>query len=166
MKKILLIGLLAAVLTAAYGYAEMGPGMMERGYGSEKELEAYERHRGQGGGMYPGMPGCGMGPGWGMGQGMMGYGGGHMMGQGWGMGPGMMGYGMGRGMHDPQAKEFLDETKDLRKSLHMKHFEYFEAMRDPDTPPKTMKRLRDETWELKKKLFDKRWEKFEKQRKK
>ena len=55
---------------------------------------------------------------------------------------GMGGCGCGGGMHIPGGGAFggtmdravLDATKELRKSLVLKRFEYFEAMRDPDTP--------------------------------
>ncbi|RME65041.1 MAG: hypothetical protein D6778_06935, partial [Nitrospirae bacterium] len=61
------------------------------------------------------------------------------MGAYWGMGPGMMGgYGPGYctgpgSCFGPQAydQKFLDETRDLRKQLHEKRFEYFEALRNP-----------------------------------
>ena len=81
-----------------------------------------------------------MGPGYGghmMGQEygghMMGQGGGHMMGQG---GGNMMGWG-GSGYY----QEFLNETADLRKELHNKKFEYFEALRDPKTPAEDITKL-------------------------
>jgi hypothetical protein len=124
------------------GYG-MGPGMM--GYGMGPGMMGY--------GMGPGMMGYGMGPGMmgqGMGPGMMGYGmGPGMMGQG--MGPGMMGYGMGPGMmnvYNPQMKEFLDETKDLRKKLHTLQFDYSEALRDPETKPETITKLKNEMKDL------------------
>jgi len=83
----------------------------------------------------------------GMGGGMRGYGG---CGMGPGMmGPGMMGRGMGMGM-GPGAgawaygKSGLDATKDLRRDLHMKRFEYFEALRDPDISDKDILKLEEE----------------------
>jgi hypothetical protein len=126
------------------GYG-MGPGMMG-GYG-------------MGHGM---MGGCGMGQGmmggYGMGHGMMGGCG--MMG-GHGMGQGMMGgYGMGHGMmggcaHDEEQQNFLDETADLRKELHGKKFDYFEAIRKSDTKPETISRLIVEIRDLQKKIYEK-----------
>jgi hypothetical protein len=84
---------------------------------------------------------------------MMGSGyGGHMMGQGYGRhmtGP-MMGWG---GSEDNQ--KFLDETTDLRKDLHEKKFEYFEATRNPETKPETIAKLEKETRELQEKLYTK-----------
>jgi hypothetical protein len=85
-----------------YGYG-MGPGMMGPGYGY---------------GMGPGMMGPGYG--YGMGPGMMGPG------YGYGMGPGYGGYGW---MNSKEAKEFLDATRDLRKKLHAKMFDYMEMVR-------------------------------------
>jgi hypothetical protein len=117
----------------------MGQGMM--GYG------------GYGGMMGPGMMGHhnmmhGM-----MGPGMMGYGGYGMM------NPGMMGYGKGPGTmggYNYEANQkFLSDTADLRKELHNKKFEYFEAARNPDTKPDTVKNLEKEIWDLQKKISDK-----------
>jgi len=127
------------------GYG-MGPGMMG-GYG-------------MGYGMGPGMMG-GYGMGYGMGPGMMGG-----YGPGYGMGPGMMGgygpgYGMGPGMmggYAPQTQKFLDETRDLRKEIHNKQFEYAEAQRDPKTTPETLWLLEKELRELTGKLSEKMYE--------
>lgn len=83
----------------------------------------------------PGTWGGGFMSGPGYGQHMMGPGyGGHMMGSmtGWaGRGPGS----------DPA---FLDETREARKELHEKKFEYFEAVRDQDTAPETIAKLEKE----------------------
>jgi hypothetical protein len=106
---------------------------------------------GYGYGMGPGMMG-----GYGMGSGMMGgYGMGPGMMGGCGMGSGMMsgmGYGMmGPGMmysYGPEFKKYLDETKDLRKSLHMKMFDYMEALRDPETTREAITTLRKEMSDL------------------
>ena len=128
----------------------MGPGMMSKG-----RMGGY-------GMMGPGMMGygdCGM-----MGYGHMGgYG---MMGQGH-MG-GMMGYG-GYGMrgYDAESYEryrenykksqeeyqkYLDETSSLRKKLHNKKFDYYEAIRNPDTKRGTIleieKEIRDLQWQI------------------
>jgi hypothetical protein len=100
---------------------------------------------------------------------MMGQGyGGHMMGQGYGghmMGQGygghMMGPGYGGHMKDREGpgygadKEFLDETADLRKALHEKKFEYFEASRNPETDPATLTKLDKELYEIKSKIREK-----------
>jgi len=116
----------------AMGPGMMGPGMM--GYG-----------------------GCGM-----MGPGMMGYGGCGMM------GPGMMGYGMmehHQMMHgstpgmmwkcgNDEYKKFLDDTRELRKSLHSLKFEYFEAMRNPDEDGKKLAEIEKNMREIQKKIND------------
>jgi hypothetical protein len=144
----------------------MGPGMMGHGYGMGPGMMGY------GYGMGPGMMGYGwgMGPGmmgygrWGMGPGMMGYGcgmGPGMMGYGWGMGPGMM-YGRGPGYYGHYSKEqaekekkFLDETKDLRKQLYMKRFDYMEAARNPKTSAETLSKLRKEIGDLYEEIYKK-----------
>lgn len=157
MKRILLITVLITGLTAVYSFAQMGEGMMgQAGPRSKYKTESPYYERGycpclQM--MGPGMMGYGMGPG------MMGYGGygmGHMGGMmGPGMGPGMMGYGRGMGMWDyspEEYKEYMDKTLSLRKKLHEKRFEYFEAARNPDTDRKTLmkleKELRDLQWDI------------------
>jgi len=63
---------------------------------------------------------------------------GHMMMQGCGghMTESMMG--MCGQMADPK---FLDETRDLRKSLHDKRFEYSEAARNPETSQEYLTQL-------------------------
>lgn len=81
-----------------------------------------------------------MGPGYGM----------HMMGPGYGghmMGPGARGYA-------PDQK-FLEETADLRKDLHNRKFEYFEARRNPGTSDETMKKLEKEIYDLQTKIREK-----------
>jgi len=101
------------------GWGMMGPGMMGPGMMGPGMMGP--------GMMGPGMMGWGH-PGWGMmGPGMMGWG--H---RGWGMmGPGMMGYGWGP-EHGEEYSKWLDETRDLRQQLHMKTFEYREALRNPE----------------------------------
>jgi hypothetical protein len=84
--------------------------------------------------------------GWGFGGPMMGPGyGGHMMGA-------MMGtYGTGtRG-----DQKFFDETASLRKQLHEKRFDYFEASRDPKTPPGVIEKLEKDIFELQSKIREK-----------
>ncbi len=88
------------------------------------------------------------GPGW--------VGGGHMMGPGYGgymMGPAMMGW--TGGYPATYNQKFLDETRDLRKELHQKRFEYFEAIRNPETKPETVTKLEKEIFELQQKLHEK-----------
>ncbi len=106
---------------------------------------------GRGSGMGYGMMGGGMGPG--MMGGGMGYG---MMGGG--MGPGMMGGGYGTGRSyatNAYDQKFLDETKNLRKQLNGKRFEYFEALRNPKTTPDTIAKLEKEITELQKNIYAK-----------
>jgi hypothetical protein len=85
------------------------------------------------------------------------WGGGHMMGYGtgpgYGMGPGSGGHMYGwTGGYD---QKFLDETADLRKELHEKKFEYFEATRNPDTTAETITKLEKEISDIQDKLFAK-----------
>ena len=90
------------------------------------------------------------GPGWyGDNQGGPFYGYGyHMMGPGYG-GP-MTGW--RGGGYD---KKFLDETAGLRKELNEKKFDYFEAIRHPNTDPETVAKLEQELGELQDKLYAK-----------
>ena len=90
---------------------------------------------------------------------MNGYGYSGMMG---GMGAGMMGgYGMGSGMmgwNNPyttnsQLRDFLDKTASVRKQLQDKQFEYYEALRNPDTKKETLEKLQREIFELQQKLY-------------
>jgi hypothetical protein len=104
-------------------------------------------------GSYMGQGGYGMGPGM-MGQGMMGRG---MMG-GRGMGPGMMGPDMiGRGYQSQssECQKFYDDTAGLRKELHNKRFEYFEAARNPKTTGDTLAKIEKEVRELQEKIYAK-----------
>lgn len=67
-------------------------------------------------------------------------------------------YTMGHGYHGQMMREkgydqkFLDETAGLRKELHTKKFEYFEAIRNPKTEPATISKLEKEIRELKDKI--------------
>jgi hypothetical protein len=107
--------------------------------------------------------GYGMGPGmmrgYGMGRGMMGgYGMGPGMMRGYGMGPGMMGgYGMGPGFYglSGECQKFYDDTVKLRKELHDKRFEYFEAVRNPKTTVGNLTDLQEEMKELQEKIYSK-----------
>ncbi len=89
-----------------------------------------------------------------------GWSGGHMMDRGYGghmMGPGYGGHMMeqGYGGHmrgwtnkgytpSQDDQKFLDETAAIRKDLHSKRFEYFEAQRDPATTGETLAKLEKE----------------------
>jgi hypothetical protein len=97
--------------------------------------------------------------GWGGGY-MMGPGyGGYMMGAGYGghmMGPGYGGAMMGwRGPGYGTDTKFMDETAGLRKELHDKKFEYFEASRNPETDPGRLTKLENELAELQTKIREK-----------
>ena len=86
--------------------------------------------------------------------------GGHMMGQGYGghmMGPGYGGRMMGKGGPDgyEAGKKFLDETADMRRELHDKKFEYFEATRDPETSHEKITKLEKEIYEIQSKVREK-----------
>lgn len=77
---------------------------------------------------------------------MMGVDSGHMM----GMGPWMM-----RGYGYQRYQKFLDETVDLRRELNSKRFDYFEALRNPNTTPERIERLEKEIQELEDKIEEK-----------
>ncbi|MCK5505215.1 MAG: hypothetical protein KAJ10_08635 [Thermodesulfovibrionia bacterium] len=167
MKRIFLITALIVALTATYSFAQMGQDHMmdQEMMGSQSQQQTGETP--YGGGYYP-CPQM-------MGPGMMGYGGygmmGHMGGmmgygmKGSGMSRGMMGYGMmgsgmGRGMmgygyNSEEFRKYLDETVDLRKKLHNKRFEYFEAFRNSETKRETIMKLEKE-------ILDLQWEIYEK----
>ena len=89
--------------------------------------------------------------GWGGGN-MMGPGyGGHMMEQGYG---GHMRGWTGSGNTPTQTdQKFLDETATIRKDLHNKKFEYFEAQRNSDTKVETLAQLEKEISELQEGIF-------------
>jgi len=57
---------------------------------------------------------------------------------------GMGGHAARHGMGNPMMKAFLDETKDLRKELHMKKFEYHEAARNFDVPVEDLMKMEKE----------------------
>jgi hypothetical protein len=163
-----------------YGGYGMGPGMMGYGgYGMGPGMMGYGGY-GMGSGMM-GYGGCGnmgyggygmMGPGmmgnhqmmhggYGMGSGMMGYGTPGMMGHhqmmhgGYGMGSGMMGYG-GQGYNAEAYRKFMDETSTLRKKMHDKKFEYFEALRNPETKREDVVKMEKELQELQREIYEKR----------
>jgi len=69
-----------------------------------------------------------------------------------------LGYGMGFGMWGYNAEryqKFLNETADLRKELHNKRFEYFEALRNSKTKTETVTELEKEIQELQGKIYEK-----------
>jgi hypothetical protein len=149
-RTVICLAILSIFAVFAISYAQ-GPGMMGPGYG--------------GYGMRPGMMGSGQ-QGWqycpycgqalgqggyGMGHGMMGRGG--MMGGGYGyhMGPGMMGPGYYQ--QNEACQKFLDETAGTRKDFHNKRYEYFEAIRNPQTTPETAAKLEKELRDLHEKIY-------------
>ncbi|MBI5664189.1 MAG: hypothetical protein HZC49_03720 [Nitrospirae bacterium] len=77
--------------------------------------------------------------------------GGHMTGPGYG----------GRMMMEPGGpvtgpdQAFLNETAELRKELHNKKFEYFEAKRDPKTTVETLSRLEKEIYDIRSSIREK-----------
>ncbi len=156
MKRVFIITILIVGLVATYSFAHMQEGMMgsDTMMGSQSQLQTGEIPQT---GWYPSCPhmmGQGMmGQGMMGGQGIMGQG---MMGQGM-MGPGMMGQGMDPGMmweyKAESYKKFLNDTADLRKELHNKKFEYFEALRNPKTKPETITKFEKEMRELQDKIF-------------
>jgi uncharacterized coiled-coil DUF342 family protein len=52
-------------------------------------------------------------------------------------------------------QKFLDETVDLRRELHNKKFEYFEAARKADADPEAITSLKKEIRDLKEKIHEK-----------
>lgn len=93
------------------------------------------------------------------------WGGGHMMGsgyEGYGMGPGYGGHMMEQaygghmyGRAGSHNQKFLNETAELRKELHNKRFEYFEALRNPETKVETITKLEKQIGSLQDKIFEK-----------
>ena len=152
-KRILLASVLAAFLAAGAASAQTGhEGMqgMQAEPGTAPPPAAAPMAA-------PGMMGGKMGQG-GMGGGMGGMMGGKgMCGMMGGMGGGMMGPGMGTLSPEAQQK-FLDATKDLRKKLHDKQFEYGEAARNPKADKKEILKKRKELWDIQQKIHAKAWD--------
>ena len=154
-KRILLASVLASFLAAGAASAQTGhEGMqaMQAEPGTAPPPAAAP--------MAPGMMGGKMGQG--MMHGKMGDQGGMMGGMGMcgmmgGMGGGMMGPGMGTLSPEAQQK-FLDATKDLRKKLHDKQFEYGEAARNPKADKKELLKKRRELWDIQQKIHTKAWD--------
>lgn len=69
------------------------------------------------------------------------------------MGPGYKGHMMGQAGGFDQ--KFLDESADLRRELHNKKFEYFEAKRNPETTYETVAKLEKDIHELQEKIHEK-----------
>jgi len=102
---------------------------------------------------------AGDGQGMKMGSGMMGGMGPGMMGGGMGMGPcGMGGMMPGLGDLSPENQQkYLNATKELRKKLNDKQFEYAEAARNPKADRKELLKKRKEMWEIQHKIHEQAW---------
>ena len=158
-KKLLVATALAGMFAAGTVSAQSGHEMMQAAPPAQQQDAAPQQTfpsmgpgmMGGGMGMGPGMMGGGMGPG------MMGGGMG-MMGGGMGMGScGQMGGMMGN--LDPENQQkYLDATKDLRKTLNDKQFEYLEAARNPKTSKADLLKKRKELWDIQHKIHEKAWE--------
>jgi hypothetical protein len=121
---------------------------------------------GMGYGMVPGMISSGWGLGmWGpaMVPGDMGYGWAPAMmqrgrGYGWAPGPrrGRKGYGPS-GPDSEELRKFFDETRELRKEMLLKRFEYREMMRNPDVKAADVEKILTEIHNLRMKIFRKRF---------
>ncbi|MEW6594314.1 MAG: hypothetical protein AB1413_05520 [Thermodesulfobacteriota bacterium] len=149
-KKLLMATLLTGILTAGTAAAQTG----HAGHGGPPAAD------GKATAAQPAAP-AGHGK---MGHGMMGGGMGGMMGggMGGGMGCGMMGGGMGKGIADElgpeEQQKYLDATRELRKKLHDRQFEYGEAARNPKTTRAELLKKKKEVWDLQQKLHEKAWE--------
>ncbi len=73
------------------------------------------------------------------------------------IGPGMMSPEMWRDYltRNPECQKFLDDTVGLRKDLHNKRFEYFEAIRNPKTTGETVSKLEKEIRDLQELIYAK-----------
>jgi hypothetical protein len=157
MKKVIAIAAFAALIASgALIYAQ--DGKMGMGMGRGQQQQPQQQQQGDNS-----CSGCGMG------QGMMGPGMG--MGQGMGMMGGMMGQGMMGGnntdscpMNDidnspcvnrsKEYQKFLDDTVKIRRELNARRFDYFEALRNPKTPPEELGKLLKELVELTRNLHE------------
>lgn len=175
-KKLLMAMALASMLAAGTISAQTGQEMMQDPdpgamASSPQAMQPMGYGRGpckmrDGMGMGPGMMDGGMGMGPGMMGGGMGMGPG-MMHRGMGMGPGMMhrGMGLGCGMKDSMLgnldpedqQKYLDATKQLRKKLNDKQFEYSEAARNAKTSKADLVKMRKELWEMQHEIQEKAW---------
>lgn len=111
-----------------------------------------------GGMMGQGMMGQGMMQGQGMmsGKDMMMQGGmGCMKMMGQGMGMGMMGGGMMKNMSVENQQKFMDATKEMRKEMHMQHFEYMESMRNPKTSLEDLSAMEQKMLDTRKEMMKK-----------
>ncbi len=111
------------------GRCGMGPGMIGGGQQGWNYCPFCGQHLGQDRGGYGMMGGYGLGPGM-----MRGY-------HGSSVHPWMAGsYGFmapGPNVRSEACRKFLDSTSNMRKELHQKRFEYFEAIRSPGSSPES-----------------------------
>jgi hypothetical protein len=150
MKKIVILLSVVTILaigTVAFAHNPGGYGgdghMMGPGYGNHMMGPGYGNYM-----MRPGYGNHMMGPGYGN----------HMMGPGYGNNMMDRGYGnhmKGWGGQTEEGQKFLSETRDLRKELHDKRFEYFEASRDPNITQGTLNKLEKEIYDLREKIHGK-----------
>lgn len=140
MKKIILSSILIVSLAAGVAYAR-GPGFQGKWQGNC-------------GGPAYGMQGPGNGPGYGMqGKGMKGPGYGMKGKRG---GYGGCGYCGGPGQfNDTERQQFLEETRELRKELHAKRFEYREAQRATSVDNDKLASIEKEMIDLRTKIQNK-----------
>ena len=66
-------------------------------------------------------------------------------------GPGMMG--QCYNWRSPECQKFYDYTVQLRKQLHEKRFDYFEAFRNPKTTGEDITKIENEIEDLQEKLY-------------
>jgi len=58
--------------------------------------------------------------------------------------------------NDPASYQyFLDQTEDLRKKLLTRMFDYYEAIRKPNSNPKTIQKIEKDIVDLRWKIYDK-----------
>ncbi len=72
---------------------------------------------------------------------------------GFGMGPGMWGYDAGR------DDKFLDNTAELRRELHIKQFDYNEALRNREITSDELIKMETEILEIEMNIKEKWWNK-------
>ncbi len=81
-----------------------------------------------------------------------------------GMMPGMTGYGMGPGMWGYDADrndKFMHDTAEMRKELHIRQFDYNEALRNRDLNHNDLIKMETEILELQMKIREKWWNRID-----
>ena len=153
MKRTILAATLALSLVSTMAIAQP---MHSPAEGNQNRQMGHGMMMGQGSGMMEGGPSQGMMGMHGKGMGMMGQPGHCAMGQGM-HGAGMMGSGS-----VAQSDAFLDSTKELRKSIHDKQFEYMEASRNSEETVGGLRKKAAELSALRQDLMEKRQKAFSK----